>query len=193
MSVVVVIATDIISINVTVQVVKYECVAFSFSLSRRKQLARDSAFMKADTLSFFRFRTQWPSAFLLDFCCGFMFFRPFCKRRQQILRNHKRLWRTHIQTVMRTPLLGGARCLLSGRQCKRAPPPLSPEPSVDSSLLGVLAVILVRCYPLQRSYEVLFSLSMIRFMSFSARSLDPISAGFSRPGVLTSCSTLRRR
>ena len=87
------------------------------------------------------------------------------------------------------------RCLAhnsSSCQCQRAPPPLNfasvwlakPSPSI-SARAELPAPTAVRsafgCLPVFSRKPSLF---MIRYMSFSARSLVPMSVGFSRPGVL---------
>ena len=108
---------------------------------------------------------------------------PFSTLLDLPLRHTSKIIRT--QTLIHTLLLGGARSLLSGRQGKRAPPPLSPEPSADSSLLRLLALLPGREFPFQRRTECFW---IIRSMFFSDKSLVPISAGFSLPRVLTSCS-----
>ena len=73
---------------------------------------------------------------------------------------------------------------------------LSSEPSADSSLPLLLSLPAppeihnaFGCLPVL-SWKP--SLTMIRFMSFSARSLVPMSAGFPLPTVLTNWSTFRR-
>ena len=116
-----------------------------------------------------------------------------------INRAKKRLWKTHIQTVVRTLLLGGARYLLSSNQSKRVPPPLSPEPSTNQAFSNFPPVGAALPAPtaVRSAFRCLPSFLETKFnhdlLHLSLRGLRFRCQLDSRPNDLISCSTFRRR